>query len=40
MKSIKQLQKECGTFAVARMMSNRGVTLQHALIMLAGHKKV
>jgi hypothetical protein len=35
MKTISQLQRECGTYAVAKMMANRNVTLEHALIMLA-----
>lgn len=35
MKTINQLQRECGTYAVARMMAKRNVPIEDALVMLA-----
>lgn len=35
LKSIKGQQTQCGTYAIAKMMFNRNVTLEHALKMLA-----
>ena len=39
LKSIKTLQNTCGTYAIAKMMFNRGVSIEHALIMLAYKSK-